>query len=114
MEQKVLEMSLDGSTGASKAPTPQTTGDGDEDDEEVAMDMEDFEASGLLDEADSQTHVMEKPKESSMTGTGDTGEIIQTRTYDLHITYDKYYQTPRLWLFGYDEVRKDSMQFSFL
>lgn len=34
------------------------------------------------------------------------GEIIHTRTYDLHITYDKYYQTPRLWLFGYDENRK--------
>lgn len=32
------------------------------------------------------------------------GEIVRTRTYDLHITYDKYYQTPRLWLFGYDEV----------
>lgn len=23
--------------------------------------------------------------------------------YDLDITYDKYYQTPRVWLFGYDE-----------
>ena len=34
---------------------------------------------------------------------GDSG-IIQTRTYDLHISYDKYYQTPRLWLSGYDEV----------
>lgn len=33
------------------------------------------------------------------------GEIIRTRTYDLYITYDKYYQTPRLWLFGYNEVR---------
>lgn len=29
--------------------------------------------------------------------------IVRTRTYDLSITYDKYYQTPRLWLFGYDE-----------
>jgi len=29
--------------------------------------------------------------------------IVKTRTYDLSITYDKYYQTPRLWLFGYDE-----------
>merc|ERR1711907_483074 len=28
--------------------------------------------------------------------------IVRTRTYDLSITYDKYYQTPRLWLFGYD------------
>ena len=31
---------------------------------------------------------------------------MSTRTYDLNITYDKYYQTPRLWLFGYDESRK--------
>jgi ubiquitin-like-conjugating enzyme ATG3 len=30
-------------------------------------------------------------------------EIVRTRTYDLSISYDKYYQTPRLWLFGYDE-----------
>lgn len=34
----------------------------------------------------------------------DGDDILQTRTYDLNITYDKYYQTPRLWLFGYDEV----------
>jgi ubiquitin-like-conjugating enzyme ATG3 len=26
------------------------------------------------------------------------------RTYDLSITWDKYYQTPRLWLFGYNEA----------
>lgn len=32
--------------------------------------------------------------------------IIATRTYDLNITYDKYYQTPRLWLVGYDENMK--------
>lgn len=29
--------------------------------------------------------------------------IVATRTYDLNITYDKYYQTPRLWLVGYNE-----------
>jgi len=29
--------------------------------------------------------------------------IEKTRTYDLHITYDKFYQTPRMWLSGYDE-----------
>jgi len=32
-------------------------------------------------------------------------DIIQTRTYDLQITYDKLYQTCRLWLCGYDEDR---------
>lgn len=25
------------------------------------------------------------------------------RTYDCYISYDKHYQTPRFWLFGYDE-----------
>lgn len=40
----------------------------------------------------------------SKTDAGGEDSILQTRTYDLYITYDKYYQTPRLWLFGYDEV----------
>lgn len=44
-------------------------------------------------------------KESTPAKAADIGgEIIQTRTYDLNITYDKYYQTPRLWLSGHDEV----------
>ena len=36
----------------------------------------------------------------------DTEEtILKTRTYDINIHYDKYYRTPRVWLFGYDENR---------
>ncbi|CAL4090070.1 unnamed protein product, partial [Meganyctiphanes norvegica] len=46
------------------------------------------------------------PTSPSGSGGGDASDILQTRTYDLHITYDKYYQTPRLWLTGYDEARK--------
>ncbi|KAI0066007.1 hypothetical protein BV25DRAFT_1820853 [Artomyces pyxidatus] len=33
------------------------------------------------------------------------GNLLQVRTYDVMITYDKYYQTPRTWLLGYDENR---------
>jgi ubiquitin-like-conjugating enzyme ATG3 len=33
-------------------------------------------------------------------------KVLQVRTYDVFITYDKYYQTPRIWLFGYDEERR--------
>jgi ubiquitin-like-conjugating enzyme ATG3 len=29
--------------------------------------------------------------------------VLHSRRYDISITYDKYYQTPRIWLFGYDE-----------
>ncbi len=32
------------------------------------------------------------------------GNLLRMRTYDVMITYDKYYQTPRVWLIGYDEV----------
>lgn len=32
--------------------------------------------------------------------------ILRTRTYDLNITYDNFYRTPRLWLFGYDERQR--------
>lgn len=31
--------------------------------------------------------------------------IVKSRSYDLYITYDAYYRTPRFWLYGYDEVR---------
>lgn len=46
-----------------------------------------------------------EPKASADGGT-DGDSVVHTRTYDLHITYDKYYQTPRLWVVGYDENRK--------
>lgn len=48
--------------------------------------------------------MIEEPRKQTTQTTEDGDEIIHTRTYDLHITYDKYYQTPRLWLTGYDEV----------
>jgi hypothetical protein len=34
------------------------------------------------------------------------GGIRRTRTYDLYITYDQYYQVPRFWLVGFDEQRQ--------
>lgn len=30
--------------------------------------------------------------------------VLRSRKYDLSITYDNYYRTPRIWLFGWDEV----------
>ncbi|XP_049853081.1 ubiquitin-like-conjugating enzyme ATG3 isoform X3 [Schistocerca gregaria] len=79
-------------------------GDDDDDDDEEPVDMEEFEESGLLDEEDQNTVIASNNTMKEMEASA--GEIIHTRTYDLHITYDKYYQTPRLWLSGYDEKRK--------
>ena len=87
-----------------------TSGDGDDvnddEDDEESTDMENFAVSGMLDEHDKFAAVAPK-KLAKAKREFPEGEIIHTRTYDLHITYDKYYQTPRLWIFGYDEVRSN-------
>merc|ERR1712137_1099044 len=36
--------------------------------------------------------------------------ILRTRTYDVSITYDKYYQCARVWLYGYSERRQRPIQ----
>ncbi len=79
----------------------------EEDSDQEAVDMEDFVESGLIDEDAATLDVAkrEKKQEASQEASGG-GEIVATRTYDLNITYDKYYQTPRLWLFGYDESNR--------
>uniref|UniRef100_F7ED55 Ubiquitin-like-conjugating enzyme ATG3 n=1 Tax=Ornithorhynchus anatinus TaxID=9258 RepID=F7ED55_ORNAN len=79
----------------------------EEEEEGEAADMEEYEESGLL-ETDEATLDTRKMVDASKTKTdvGNEDAILQTRTYDLYITYDKYYQTPRLWLFGYDEQRQ--------
>lgn len=38
------------------------------------------------------------------------GGILKTRTYDVTITYDKYYQCARVWLYGYSETRQPLSQ----
>lgn len=94
-------------TDKATAPAASNDDDDEEDDDEDAMDMEAFEEAGML-ESDAATltttsgGAQDILQEASATKDG----ILPTRTYDLNITYDKFYQTPRLWLFGYDETRK--------
>ncbi|KAK7144269.1 hypothetical protein R3I94_010627 [Phoxinus phoxinus] len=100
----VREISLDNKSGACGK------GEDDDDDEEEEgepADMEEYEESGLLetDDATLDTSKMADLSKSKAEAGGEDA-ILQTRTYDLYITYDKYYQTPRLWLFGYDEDRQ--------
>ena len=46
------------------------------------------------------------PQASSSSAAAAQDHIVHTRTYDLMITYDKYYQVPRFWLVGYNEARQ--------
>ncbi|XP_051138501.1 autophagy-related protein 3 [Andrographis paniculata] len=69
--------------------------------EEDIPDMDELEGTDNLVETDPATLqnaylVAHEPEDDN---------ILRTRTYDVTITYDKYYQTPRVWLTGYDESR---------
>lgn len=69
--------------------------------DEDSSDIEDIE-----DIQDTATSVGIKENNARQNAVEENENILKTRTYDLSITYDKYYQTPRLWLTGYDEHGK--------
>ncbi len=72
-----------------------------------AADMEEFERKGMINHDPLEAPTTTKSTASALTTDDSTGQnTLQTRTYDLNITYDKYYQTPRLWLTGYDDHHK--------
>ncbi|BGP26822.1 autophagy-related protein 3 [Rhodotorula toruloides] len=66
------------------------------------MDDEDAIGGGLVEEDDDAAVEVEQVKKESGSR---SDNIIQVRTYDCMITYDKYYQTPRMWLLGYNEQK---------
>ncbi|KAK5985981.1 Autophagy protein 3 [Trichostrongylus colubriformis] len=70
----------------------------DDEGDEPAMDLDEFVESGGLEDIDPNRYV--SPQAVTV------AEVERPRTYDLHITYDKYYQVPRLFLMGYDENHK--------
>ena len=95
--------------GASKPQEGEKDADGsDSDSDSDYLDMEAFEDETLLqDDAAALPAATGGPGNAargnsgkSSQGGGGGGNIEKTRTYDLSITYDNYYKTPRVWLFG--------------
>jgi len=81
-------------------------GDDDDDDDDIP-DMEDFVVEEEDDTVTIQPRAVAKATgEEAGAAAGGDDKILRTRTYDLSVTYDKYYQTPRFWLIGYDESRQ--------
>lgn len=78
-------------------------GNEEDDDDAPAMDMDAFVAQGGLEDVDPNRFVRNS---KCTTGDAEGDAIMRTRTYDLHITYDKYYQVPRFWLCGYNEANE--------
>ncbi|KAG2047287.1 hypothetical protein BDR06DRAFT_98907 [Suillus hirtellus] len=93
----MADVSIVSETGATVGETPDLD------------DIPDMEEEGLEDGEDEATMAPVVPKaggviDASQIGVAN-GNLLQVRTYDVMITYDKYYQTPRIWLLGYDENR---------
>jgi len=92
--------------------------DDDDDSDGDIPDMDDFVDLGAEEEeddasaaaprrgiADSDAELFSAVGATTAATKNPADNILKTRTYDLSITYDKYYQTPRVWLSGYDEHR---------
>lgn len=62
-----------------------------DDNEEEYTDMADFEDENVLKDDAAVSPIVHDAG----------GNLMKVRTYDLSITYDKYYQTPRVWIMGY-------------
>lgn len=76
-----------------KEQPPTNHQDEDDQDDEYA-DMADFEDENVIMDQDVAATAVVSDRDD------DDGHIVKVRTYDLSITYDKYYQTPRIWLSG--------------
>ena len=78
--------------GEDKEKAADAAAEGEEDDEDEYADMADFEDDNVLED-EAAVHAAPAAATSSAS-TEDN--IRKVRTYDLSITYDKYYQTPRV------------------
>uniref|UniRef100_A0A914LGM4 Ubiquitin-like-conjugating enzyme ATG3 n=1 Tax=Meloidogyne incognita TaxID=6306 RepID=A0A914LGM4_MELIC len=67
------------------------------------IDLDEYLSSGLLEEEDPARFVLQNKSTKETNDDSSSNNLLRTRRYDLHITYDKYYQVPRFWLVGYDE-----------
>ncbi|KAM5290998.1 LOW QUALITY PROTEIN: ubiquitin-like-conjugating enzyme ATG3 [Glossophaga mutica] len=101
---EVKEITLESKDGIKLQDHSTLCEEEEQENEGKAANMEEYEESGLL-ETDEDTQDTRKITEAYKAKTDAGGEdaILQTRTYDLYITYDKYIFNIFLWLFGYDE-----------
>ena len=79
---------IDGEGQVVEKPDVEPTNDAEEDE---YADMADYEDENVLADDDAVAPAVGH----------DAGNLMKVRTYDLSITYDKYYQTPRVWMMGY-------------
>ena len=92
-------------------PNDDNNGKIEDDDDDEYADMEEFEDDNVMEDeamAPNTSSTVESTTKATSNTSSDNNNIMKVRTYDLSITYDKYYQTPRVWMMGYES--SDSSQ----
>ena len=101
---------------AKEEPAVQAVVEEEEDSDDDYADLSSFEDMSLMKESDPSsvsTTTQSQGETKEANGSGPTkmisvsepeDTVVQCRRYDISITYDKYYQTPRVWMLGYDET----------
>ena len=97
-EGEVMKSMEDKMAAVGVADTAAGAGAAAEEDDGEYPDISDFEDDNVLEDEAAAT--VPTASSTSASGAGDDN-IRKVRTYDLSITYDKYYQTPRVWMMGY-------------
>lgn len=83
---------IDAPTKPTASAATATTSTGNQDEEDEYADMADFDDDNILQDDEAV---------ATATTTAEADDnLVKVRTYDLSITYDKYYQTPRVWMIG--------------
>ena len=70
-------------------------------DEIPDIDDDDLAGAGVVEEEDEAAATLQPSNVVDA-----SGNTLSVRTYDCYITYDKYYQVPRMWLSGLSPSRK--------
>lgn len=99
-------------TSANDWVIPVTGGDGevqeaedDSDDEFEKLFFDQPEIQSDAPEIDGEENFKSTaPANSDESASHEKSNTMAVRSYNLSITYDKYYQTPRMWLSGFDEA----------
>lgn len=106
--EKMGQMSIAGNGGIASATEGGGGNDDDNNDDEYA-DMADFEDDNVMEDeaaavassSSANNNVSSANNLPSASNSNKNSNILNVRSYNVSITYDKYYQTPRVWLSGY-------------
>jgi len=90
---------------AVQPPAPPEDGEDDFVDIDDDFDMDDDDPYAITNTASASAPVEAATTSSSSENKG-TDNIVRNRSYNISITYDKYYQTPKVFMFGFDEEGK--------